>query len=53
MNYEKSSNCLDQRMKIITLEGRSAECGVHAKMIFAAMSFNISLIRTFKHRGVI
>jgi IS5 family transposase len=26
---------------------------VHAKMIFAAMSFNISLIRTFKHRGVI
>ena len=26
---------------------------VHAKMIFAAMSFNISLIRTFKHQGVI
>jgi IS5 family transposase len=26
---------------------------VHAKMIFAAMSFNISLIRTFKHLGVI
>ncbi len=26
---------------------------VHAKMIFAAMSFNICLIRTFKHNGVI
>jgi IS5 family transposase len=26
---------------------------VHAKMIFAAMSFNLCLIRTFKHRGVI
>jgi IS5 family transposase len=26
---------------------------VHAKMIFAAMSFNISLIRTFKHQGII
>ena len=26
---------------------------VHAKMIFAALSFNISLIRTFKHHGVI
>jgi hypothetical protein len=26
---------------------------VHAKMIFAAMSFNISLIRTFKHHGII
>jgi hypothetical protein len=25
---------------------------VHVKMIFAALSFNISLIRTFKHRGV-
>jgi IS5 family transposase len=24
---------------------------VHVKMIFAALSFNISLIRTFKHRG--
>ncbi|MCK9593896.1 MAG: IS5 family transposase [Methanoregula sp.] len=26
---------------------------VHAKMIFAAMSFNIGLLRTFKHRGII
>lgn len=26
---------------------------VHAKMIFAALSFNICLIRTFKYRGVI
>jgi IS5 family transposase len=26
---------------------------VHVKMIFAAMSFNLGLIRTFKHRGVI
>jgi len=26
---------------------------VHAKMIFAALSFNICLIRTFKHLGVI
>jgi hypothetical protein len=25
---------------------------VHAKMIFAAMSFNIGLTRTFNHRGV-
>jgi len=26
---------------------------VHVKLIFAAMSFNIGLIRTFKHRGII
>ncbi|MCX6696135.1 MAG: IS5 family transposase [Methanoregula sp.] len=26
---------------------------VHVKMIFAAMSFNLGLIRTFKHRGVV
>jgi IS5 family transposase len=26
---------------------------VHAKMVFAALSFNLGLIRTFKHRGVI
>ena len=26
---------------------------VHAKMVFAAISFNLSQIRTFKHRGVI
>lgn len=26
---------------------------VHAKMIFAALSFNLCLIRTFKHRGII
>ena len=25
----------------------------HVKMIFAAMCFNIGLIRTFKHRGII
>ena len=28
MNYEKSSNCLDRRMKIIIHEKRSAECGL-------------------------
>jgi IS5 family transposase len=26
---------------------------VHTKMVFAAISFNLSLIRTFKHRSVI
>jgi IS5 family transposase len=26
---------------------------VHAKMLFAAMSFNICCIRTFKHHGII
>jgi len=28
MNYEKSSSCLDRRMKIIIHEKRSAECGM-------------------------
>jgi IS5 family transposase len=27
--------------------------GVQVKMIFAALSFNISLIRTFRHHGII